>query len=71
LAVEEEENEQMKKIFVTAHLSDGSWASCEFTSDKPWVPLHADMTIRIDAVPLRFYRIEFMDAQDRLDQEIR
>ena len=61
---------QTKKLSVIVRLTDGNWACCEFTSDKPWVPLHPDITIRDDALPLRFHQLQFQDANGAKFQEI-
>src|SRR5260221_11153284 len=33
---------QIKQLSVIVRLTDGNWACCEFTSDKPWGPSHPD-----------------------------
>jgi len=60
----------MKQLSVIVRLTDGNWACCEFTSDKPWVPMHPNITIKDDALPIHFHQIEFKDAHGMKYQEI-
>ena len=60
----------LKEIYVTAWLTDGNWAMCKFTSDEPWIPMDANVSIKPDALPHGFYRLEFKDANGVVDAEV-
>ena len=53
------------KVFLSCRLSNGQMANREFTSDKPWVPFNANVTIDQSAAPIETMRVEFSDDNNK------